>query len=62
MIVVNEVKEFVGWKAIADYLGVSQSTAQRYRREYKLPAYKVVGHIRATEKDLREWLTLFKQR
>lgn len=61
MIAIDEAKDFVGWKAIADYLGVSTATAQRYRRHHKLPAHRVVGHIRATEEDLKAWLARFKR-
>lgn len=56
------MEELVGWKAIAAYLGVSTSTARRYKRNHKLPAYKVIGFIRAAEEDLRVWLAAFKRR
>ncbi len=54
-------EELVGWKAIAEYLGVSTSTARRYKRDNDLPAYKVVGYYRATQEDLREWVANFKR-
>jgi len=45
----------VGWKEIAGALGVSQSTARRWRREAGLPTYRICGQVRARGEDLEKW-------
>ena len=47
--------ELIGWKAIADYLQVAESTARKWQRERNLPVYKVVGQMRAKGEDLDKW-------
>jgi excisionase family DNA binding protein len=46
----------VGWKAIADMLGVSTSTARRWTRELGLPAYKLGGQVRVSRVELDKWV------
>jgi excisionase family DNA binding protein len=45
----------LGWKAIAEALGVSASTARRWTRELGLPAFKLGGQVRASCGELERW-------
>ena len=47
----------VGMKAICQYLGVSESTALKYHREYDLPIKKVGpnGYWLGSKKNIDEW-------
>lgn len=46
----------VGWKAIADVLGVSTSTVRRWTRDLGLPAYKLGGQVRVSRAELDKWV------
>jgi len=56
---VDTEEVYVGWKAIAAALGVSVTTAKRWRRKNKLPAYKVVGQFRASRAEIKAWMAGF---
>jgi len=58
---VSAAEILVGWKAIAERLGVCVATAQRYEREDELPVYRIRGSVRIDSGDLGEWLRNFKQ-
>ena len=47
-----------GWNAIADYLGVTTRTAQRWRC-LGLPASYLNGRVKAWPEDLRVWVEAF---
>ncbi|MGD8719461.1 MAG: helix-turn-helix domain-containing protein [Candidatus Zixiibacteriota bacterium] len=46
----------VGWKEIAEFLGVSVSTARRWTRTLDVPAYRLAGQVRASSVDLDKWV------
>ena len=51
--------ELVGWRAIAEHLGVSARTAQRYEASLALPVQRGTHaeEVHATSEELDEWLT-----
>jgi len=64
MITVNgstDIRVLVGWKEIAERLGVCVATAQRWERERGLPTYRLGGSVRLDSDDLERWLRNFKQ-
>jgi hypothetical protein len=44
-----------GWKAIAEFLGVSPSTAKRYAQSSGLPFYEIFGRVEARSTELQAW-------
>lgn len=49
-------KMLVGWKQIADYLGVTQSVAVRWHKEYGMPVIRIVARRVFVHRDaLVEW-------
>jgi hypothetical protein len=44
-----------GWKAIADFLDVSERTARRWAQVAGLPFYEVFGRVEAKSAELAEW-------
>lgn len=55
MVTINETEELIGWKAIADFIQVSESTARRWRHSLGLPAYRLGGQIRANPEKVKKW-------
>ncbi len=51
-----------GWKEIAAELGVSTSTAKRYRRTLRLPVKRDVTGVYARREDLRRWASAIRSR
>jgi len=49
-----------GWKAIADYLGRSSRTVQRWHSHFGLPVYRMLGEtggVYAFSRELEDWVT-----
>lgn len=47
--------DLVGWKEIADALGVSETTAQEWARSHGLPVARFMGKVEARTSDLKAW-------
>jgi predicted DNA-binding transcriptional regulator AlpA len=54
----TEEKSLVGWKEIADYLGLGQATVRRLasRPRFSLPYHVTLGHPWASPTELQVWL------
>ena len=53
---VIEADRIEGASAIADELGVSPQTVQRWARTPEIPIYKPAGRIWASRSELKNWL------
>ena len=44
-----------GWKAIAEYLGISVRSAQRWERNHDLPVKRRFGRVWQSSNELDKW-------
>lgn len=51
----NDNDTLTGWKAIAEALGTSVSTARRWAIYHGMPAHRLIHTVRASRAELAAW-------